>query len=316
MKMTQQQMIDAARLAEVKAVTLASGGHDNEQNAFCVMEAVAYVAGEPWSDSPQCASPVIAAFLRSWNDSLSDEPRNRLLKPLIPLLVGTKASDEVEEKRSYMALDWLIRVFTPKWLELVPSLHEHAKALRDLEGIADIAGAAAAARAAAGDAAGAAARAAAGDAAWAAARAAARAAAWDAARAAAGDAAGDAARAAAGDAAGDAARAAARDAAWAAAWDAAWAAAGDAAGDAAGAAAGDAAGDAAWAAARAAAWAAAGDAARAAARAAAWAAAGDAARAAARAAAWAAAGAALNPTTEWLQASALSLIHRMIEVNS
>jgi hypothetical protein len=105
MKMTQQQMIDAARLAEVKAVTLASGGHDNEQNAFCVMEAVAYVAGEPWSDSPQCASPVIAAFLRSWNDSLGDEPRNRLLKPLIPLLVGTKASDEVEEKRSYMALD-------------------------------------------------------------------------------------------------------------------------------------------------------------------------------------------------------------------
>jgi hypothetical protein len=266
MKMTQQQMIDAARLAEVKAVTLASGGHDNEQNAFCVMEAVAYVAGEPWSDSPQCASPVIAAFLRSWNDSLGDEPRNRLLKPLIPLLVGTKASDEVEEKRSYMALDWLIRVFTPKWLELVPSLHEHAKALRDLEGIADIAGAAAA---------GGKVRAA-----------------WDAAR----DAAGDAARAAAWAAARDAAWDAARDAAWAAARDAAWAAARDAAWDAA------------WDAARDAAWAAARDAARDAA--------GDAAGDAARDAAWDAAWDALNPTTEWLQASALSLIHRMIEVTS
>ena len=61
---------------------------------------------------------------------------------------------------------------------------------------------------------------------------------------------------------------------------------------------------------------------RAAARAAAWdaarAAAWDAAGAAAGAAAWAAAGAAawdaLKPTTEWLQASALDLVNRMIEV--
>ncbi len=39
---------------------------------LCIMEAVAFMAGEPWSDSPACASPVIAAFLRSWNDALSD----------------------------------------------------------------------------------------------------------------------------------------------------------------------------------------------------------------------------------------------------
>jgi hypothetical protein len=264
--MTDQQRIDAERLAEVLELPLASGGHEEEQHAFCVMEAVAYVAGEDWSDTPKCASPVIGAFLRSWNDSLSNEPRNRLLKPLIPMLVGTKASAEIEERRSYMALDWMIRVFTPKWLDMVPSLHEHAKALRDLEGIADMAGAAAAgvrvnaARAAAGDAARAAARAAAGaaagDATWAAAWDATGAAAWDAARAAAGAAAGDATWAAAWDAARAAAGAAAGDATWAAAWDAAWAAAG--------AAAGDATRD------------------------------------------------ALNPTTEWLQESALDLVNRMI----
>ena len=55
----------------------------------CVMEAVAYVAGEEWSDHPECASTVISAFLRSWNDSLSDEDR-QMLKPLIPKLVGTR----------------------------------------------------------------------------------------------------------------------------------------------------------------------------------------------------------------------------------
>ena len=91
---------------------------------------------------------------------------------------------------------------------------------------------------------------------------------------------------------------AARDAAGAAAWDAAGAAAWDAAGAAARAAAGAAARAAAGAAARAAAW----DAARAA------------ARAAAGAAAWDAAWAALAPTVEQLQASALLLLDRMIAV--
>jgi hypothetical protein len=151
---------------------------------MCVMEAVAYVAGEPWSDAPTCASPVIAAFLRSWNDALSGADRTRLLRPLIPRLVGSAASREVEERRSYMALDWLIREHTPAWLDLIPALAPHAAALRALSPIADLeaaraanatvtaAGAAAraAARAAAGDAAGAAAWAAAWDAAWAAAR--------------------------------------------------------------------------------------------------------------------------------------------------
>ena len=129
--------INAERLAKVMALALESGSHADFERGMCVMEAVSYVAGEPWSDAPSCASPVITAFMVSWNDSLAAEPRNRLLKPLIPLLVGTRASDEVEERRSYMALDWLIRVFTPQWLE-------HAQALRELGAIVDMAGAAAA----------------------------------------------------------------------------------------------------------------------------------------------------------------------------
>ncbi len=48
------------------------------------MEAAAFIAGEPWSDHPACVCPVIAAFMRSWNDGLSDKDRNRLLLPLIP----------------------------------------------------------------------------------------------------------------------------------------------------------------------------------------------------------------------------------------
>ena len=159
------------RLAAVEALSLKSGNHSPNDTQMCVMEAASYIAGEPWSDHPQCACPVITDFMISWNDSLpSDAERDRLLKPLIPLVVGTRSTPAVEEKRSYMALDWLIRVHTPKWLEMVPALHEQAKALRELDAIVDMAGAtaagvkvrlaskdAAAAGAAAGDAAGAAA---------------------------------------------------------------------------------------------------------------------------------------------------------------
>jgi hypothetical protein len=210
------------RMAEIAALSLDSGNHADLEHGACVMEAVAYVAGEPWSDAPQCACPVITAFMVSWNDALpSSAERDRLLKPLIPQLVGTRSTPAVEQRRATMAADWLIRVHTPAWLRL-SKLDTHAAALESLPEITDFAQCPSlmpALKAAQTDAA----------AAWAAARAAA----WDAARAAAGAAAWAAAWDAAGAAAWDAAGAAAWDAAGAAAWAAAWDAAGAAARDAA-----------------------------------------------------------------------------------
>ena len=66
---------------------------------------------------------------------------NRLLKPLLPRLIGTRATPEIHERRSYLALDWLIREATPAWLDLVPALAPHAAALRDAAVIADAAAA-------------------------------------------------------------------------------------------------------------------------------------------------------------------------------
>jgi hypothetical protein len=200
------------RVPAIEALMLKSGGHSEDSGEMCVMEAVAFVAGEPWSDHPVCASEVIGAFMRSWNDSLDDEGRQKL-KPYVTKLVGSKASQEIETQRGWLATDWLIHHQAPAWLDLA-GCHEQADALRELPPILSSALAStyqpvldnARAKASAARAA--------GDASWAA---------WYAAGAAAW-----AALAAARDAAGDAA--------WAA-WAAAWAAAG-AAGDAAWAAAG------------------------------------------------------------------------------
>jgi hypothetical protein len=177
------------RELDLGQLVLHHGAHADHKD-MCVMEAVAYIAGEPWSDRPKCACPVISAFLRRWNDDLNDTDR-QLLKPLIPKLVNSKVSKEAETKRRELISDWFFREQVPTWLDLA-GLKEHADGGR-LHG-ADYKWDAA------------------GDAAWDAAMAAAMAAAW----------------AAAGDAAGDAAWGAAWDAAWAAARAAAWAAAGGA----------------------------------------------------------------------------------------
>ena len=219
------------RLKILDGLVLGSGEHSGPDDGFCVMEAAAYVAGEQWTDHPQCVCPVIASFLRSWNDSLrSDEERTRLLTPLITEIVGTRSTAETELARVMLCIDWACREWLPTWLDLVPSLAEHATVLRSCKPIQsweDFDAIVSPMRRASESAA------AAWDAAWDAARAAAWAAAWDAARAAARDAARDAAWAAARDAARAAAWAAAWDAARAAARDAAWAAARAAAGAAA-----------------------------------------------------------------------------------
>jgi hypothetical protein len=205
--MTKQFVVDPDRFA--KLGVLHHGSHTRGSDEMCIMEAVAWVTHKDWSDHPPCVCPVLGAFMRSWNDGISDEQeRTALLKPFIPKLINTKGSKKLEQRRATMAADWLIRTHTVAWLRLA-KLNEQANLLAALPEITDFANCpslmpaltavrkdAAAARAAAwdaaGDAAGAAARAAAWDAA--------RAAAWDAARAAAMAAAWAAARAAAWDA--------------------------------------------------------------------------------------------------------------------
>ena len=211
---------------DLDTLVLKSGAHrPNTDGDMCAMEAVAFIAGEDWSASPDCVSPVITAFCVALNDGLDNETRQQL-KPYLPRVIGTR--DNNDEQRAWIATDWLVRVCTPRWLRAA-GLNEQAAILEQMPELdaatcPSILPALQAVRKDA-DAAWAAAWDAARDAAWDAA--------WDAARAAAWDAAWDAAWAAARAAAWDAAWAAARDAARAAAWDAAWDAARDAARDAA-----------------------------------------------------------------------------------
>ena len=95
---------------------LAYGTHATPEDGRCAMEWVSYLAGEPHSDDPTCVSPVLRAYCITLNDTLEDAPR-QLLRPYLARTIGT-AGDGLDGARSWMAMDWLIRVYAPTWLDL------------------------------------------------------------------------------------------------------------------------------------------------------------------------------------------------------
>ena len=111
-------------------------GVQTAEDGMSLMEAVACVAGEPHSYRPKCASPVIGDFLDTLEFCSNAEERQKL-KRFIPKLIGTAASDAVELRRSWMALDWTVRVLAPAWLRLADfdAQADALEALAEIDGI-------------------------------------------------------------------------------------------------------------------------------------------------------------------------------------
>ncbi len=97
-------------------LTLQAGGHSSPEQGLCVMEAVAYMAGEKHSDMPQCVSPVLRAYGMRLNDSLPDD-RRQALKQFVPALIGT-ADDGLDQARRDLAQRTVMTEWLPQWLRL------------------------------------------------------------------------------------------------------------------------------------------------------------------------------------------------------
>lgn len=115
-------------MLDLNTLVLKAGSHPNRRSGVCVMEAVAWLAGEPHSDRPECASPVVAAFLRHLNDQMPPVVRQQL-KPLIPRIAVSRASDAVERQRAYVAADYAVREAAP-WALEAAGLYAEAASLR------------------------------------------------------------------------------------------------------------------------------------------------------------------------------------------
>ncbi len=113
---------------------LGYGTHATPDEGRCAMEWVSYLAGEPHSDEPACVSRVLRAFCTSLNDSLADEPRQRL-RPYLARTIGT-ADDGLDETRSWATMDWLVRTYVPTWLAAA-GLYQPAQELMSLPAVSD-----------------------------------------------------------------------------------------------------------------------------------------------------------------------------------
>jgi hypothetical protein len=92
-------------------ITLTAGAHDYRADGTCLMEAVAWFAGEEHTDRPACVSQSLGFLGRALNDLLPHDDRQELVAA-IPHLPGT-ADDGYDMVREYMVAEWLFRECLP-----------------------------------------------------------------------------------------------------------------------------------------------------------------------------------------------------------
>jgi hypothetical protein len=73
---------------------LSRGRHRSAKSGACFMEFASYLAGESWSDSPQCTDPLLAHLARAVNDQLSDARRDEIA-PDIPRVIGLRGDHRI-----------------------------------------------------------------------------------------------------------------------------------------------------------------------------------------------------------------------------
>jgi hypothetical protein len=112
-----------------------NGSHNKFEDGACAMEWVAHLAGEEHTDRPKCACPVITDVVIELNDCIKDDDeRTRLMSKLIPKLLNTRDTREVEFSRLWILRDFAVRRVMP-WLDSVDS--EFSKELRGMQEIED-----------------------------------------------------------------------------------------------------------------------------------------------------------------------------------
>lgn len=104
------------RVDSLPSVRLEPGRHRSPSDGVCVVELASMLAGEKFTDRPDCVCPVIGAFLRSWNDQVGYADRQRLY-PYASRVVGTGGFRRISRIRrdiclSYAGADldhWMLR---------------------------------------------------------------------------------------------------------------------------------------------------------------------------------------------------------------
>jgi hypothetical protein len=88
-----------------QTVRLSRGRHSSPARGACVMELASMLDTGPFTDHPRSVCPVIAAFLRNYNDWV-DDGRRQDLYAYAAKVVGSRTSRSVEQARTRRLMRW------------------------------------------------------------------------------------------------------------------------------------------------------------------------------------------------------------------
>lgn len=121
--------------AQTPNIVLARGQHRTPAAGMDLLETVASVAGEPHSAYPKCVCGVLAATGRVLCDQWADDER-QLLVQFVHMLINTRSTVAVANRRAYALADAGVRELAPMGLDAV-GWHDLASRLREIRPIVD-----------------------------------------------------------------------------------------------------------------------------------------------------------------------------------
>jgi hypothetical protein len=106
--------------ATFQTIKLGKGKHGSPDDGACVMELASMLAGEPFTDHPDCVCPAIGSFLRAYNDSI-DEARRHDLYEYAARVVCSRRNPDVERARADRLLAWATELQPRRLTRLLPA---------------------------------------------------------------------------------------------------------------------------------------------------------------------------------------------------
>ena len=122
--------MDWLSLANIK-LRAGKGGGD-PRNGLCIMEMVDYFNGaDRVTDHPQCACLALTHYAISLNDRAPSQEDRDSLKPLLPLLSGSRDSAAEKKRAEYLVRETCARIVAPvlagRWPEHAATIEDAAR---------------------------------------------------------------------------------------------------------------------------------------------------------------------------------------------
>ena len=97
----------------------------SRETGVCPSQAIAWLTGEEHTESPTTLCPVIGHIVDGMANSLTDEDRDRLVRPFLTSLVSTRTTPRFEHLRRHSATLWAAKVNLTQWLLLAGLMEEY-----------------------------------------------------------------------------------------------------------------------------------------------------------------------------------------------